>query len=129
MNKLRHWVDTHPGKGATYDAIAASLHISRERVAWAAEDLRRFGPAHLVVRVPSPRNGYTFAAGWNNRARQGEANQARHLATRLETQKVRLERASGHETDPARAAMMRMVATTAQATAVIQRDFAHVIEP
>lgn len=68
-----------------------------------------------------------FGVGWNVAARQGEANQARHLATRLESQAVRLSRAMTTETDPMRAAMMEMRARLSEAEAANQETFSRAV--
>lgn len=128
MLALRLWAETHPG-GATYRVIASHLRLSLQAVQRAATDLHLFAPADFVVRIPAPRNQYTFTCGWNDEARRGEGNQARHLATRLATQAVRLERQSGHETDVGRAYAMRVRARASEVEALNQQDFAEVMEP
>lgn len=126
MARLRDWCERHPA-GASYAVIAADLRMPVQRVCNAAGDLQRFSGSDFVVSIPAPRNGYRFRAGWNDTAKQGEANQARHLATRLESQQIRLDKAVTHETDPATIALMQMRARLSGAEADNQRTFAETV--
>jgi hypothetical protein len=128
MATVLNWLQANRN-GGSYTHIAMKTGLSVTAVADAAADLKRFGPSDLFFRTPAPKNGYTAGIGWNTFAKAGMANQARHLATRLESQVEDARRAVKHETDPAKAAMLRMVTRSSAAEAANQRDFATVIEP
>jgi len=120
MQIVQSWLLSHP-RGGTYNTIAVGTGLSFNAVQGAVADLHRF--VHdFVISIPAPRNNYVCRGGWNQTAMQGEANQARHLTTRLESQGVRLGKAADVEPDPAQATVLRMKVAQVGVAADMERD-------
>lgn len=121
MQSVKTWLLKHP-KGGTYHLIAQQTGLTVQAVMRARRDLDLFDPT--VVSIPAPRNGYLARAHWNKTAQQGEGNQLRHLATRAESEAVRLEKAAPNEPDPVKAALMRLAVVRQQSFATEMRQLA-----
>jgi len=126
MTYLKAWLLANPA-GGRYDQVAAALGWPEQRPAWVALDLHLFDP-DLVVSIPAPKNDYTLRAGWNRTARRGEANQARHAATRLERMAIRWEKAAGQEKNANIANWLRIGAHNARGEAAELRQIATVLD-
>lgn len=112
--------------GLRYDQLAKVTGLSHAAVCRAVDDLQY--ETNTVVGIPAPRNDYRVTLDWKQPAIEGESNQARHNATRLERQSIRLEKAGAVESSMDRAAMLRMAASTGAAYAQQLRILAD-IEP
>ena len=108
MKDVEAWLQTHQGSHTTYSDIAAGLVVGETRVRGAVADLQRFGTN--AISIPTSKNGWNVHMEWDNDARLGEANQSRHLASRLESSQVRKEHGAAETTDPAERAMLLVAA-------------------
>jgi hypothetical protein len=119
MDSVRHWLGEHP-EGGTYPEMAQGTGLVISSVRRAVDDLHRSDPH--VYAVPAPHNGYRASANLDWRAARGEANQLRHLATRLDTFALRNEKIA---TDPKLIAGLPVSARGLQLSVEQSRFVAH----
>jgi hypothetical protein len=76
----------------SYLGLAQASGMTVQQAQRAVDDLRRH--ASVVLGIPAPRNRYRISFSWKPKGTaQGEGNQTRHLATRLDNHALRFRNA------------------------------------
>lgn len=114
----------HP-TGLTYHDLAVITGLSHAAV---GKGVKWLGEDGVVIGLPAPKNGYRATLDDVVTAKVGEANQGRHLATRLESMASRLEAHAAASSGPYQA-YVRSAARHLTTTAADVRDLVSVMEP
>lgn len=127
------WLKRNTGASTTarysYSGIASAIGLSIPAVQHAVYDLRTFFTDEaMIISVPCQANGWTVEVGWRPAAKQGGANQLRHLASRDLSIAILMERAAAEEPNAGLAFAFRTEARYARDAAARHKDLAEVME-